>query len=587
MARNLLGTLVVLLALLFGSESSCAEKRVALVIGNSVYANTLVLKNPANDARAISDFLNRYGFDVTTVLNADHTSMNGAIDGFIKKLQPDDVALLYFAGHGLQFDGHNYLLATDARLMSEFDLDAEAVSLTATVQALERAAKVVLLFVDACRNNPLADQLASTAGVTRAAGSRGLARIEPSGAGTVIAFATQPGIVAQDGDGANSPYAQALIQNLAEPGVELSTAYKRVIQAVRKMTNDSQSPQIVSNLATEFYFDTSKPTGATGDFLTELDYGKAERIGTQRAWNLFLNKYQEGYYADLARVALTASLAADVGTLSPKEAEDSLKLGKKGHLSVEKSLIELGYSPGNPDGSFTKADRREIARYQKSLGIAETGYVTGLLLNRLKVPFELENKSLSEVSDNKARAYNPDDVKGLETDSRLLGALKCLHSRPVIYGFHRGHVYIAVLQSGSWEDANDISAKCSGHLVSITTEEENRFVYDLFSRDSAFIRTTPEYSRDPSTWRAGPWIGLVQDPAGREPAGGWQWVTGEPMTFKNWDSGQPTEDSDGPSDVAQFASNENQRHPDDIRPIHWADERNIGHIANGFVLELD
>ena len=584
------GVLFAILLLSLTGNPAQAENRVALIIGNSTYANTPALKNPENDAKAFSEFLSRYGFVVTTVLNADRTAMSGAIDGFIKKLRQDEVALFFYAGHGMQFDQQNYLLAIDAQLKSEFDLDAEAVSLAATVQAMERAAKVVLLFVDACRNNPLADRLASTAGADRAAGTRGLARVDPSGAGTVIAFSTQPGIVAQDGSGANSPYTQALIQNLAEPGVELSTAYKRVIQAVRKMTDDSQSPQIVSNLATEFYFDTSKPTGAAGDFLTELDYGKAERIGTQRAWNLYLRKYPEGYYSDLARVALATILTASSGTQSPKEAEDVLKLGKAGRLAVENALTDLGYNPGQPDGVFNKLDRREIARYQKSLGITETGFVSGILLSRLNVPYETSkgSKSFSDISDTEARVYSPDDVKGLETDPRLLSALKCLHPWPTIYGFYNGHVYIAVRSGGTWNAAFENAGKCFGHLVSITTAEENRFVYDMYARDNSFIHVNEESYPDPSTNYGGPWIGLVQDPAGREPAGGWKWVTGEPMTFKNWNSGQPVGGGNGAdeADVGSFFTVSNRWHPDSNRPIYWGDEPSSNY-APGFVMELD
>ncbi len=155
----------------------------------------------------------------------------------------------------MQMHGQNYLVGVEAALASEFDVPAETLAVDSLVQAVERRAKISLIFLDACRNNPLADRLNSEIeGATRSLQTRGLAPIEADSAGTMIAFAASPGQVAFDGTSDHSPFTEALIRNLSTPGVEVGTAFKRVIRDVRQNTMGRQSPQILSSLSLEFYF---------------------------------------------------------------------------------------------------------------------------------------------------------------------------------------------------------------------------------------------------------------------------------------------------------------------------------------------
>jgi len=211
------------------SQPLAEQRRVALIVGNSAYTATTVLPNPANDVAAFGAFLTEHGFEVEQLTDVDRAAFAAGLARFAERLRADDIALFYYAGHGLQLRGENYLVGVDAKLESEFDVDGEAVSLNAVIELMERQSSIALLFVDACRNNPLADRLALKDGATRSAPLKGLAPIDAAGAGTMVAFAAMPGQIAYDGAEQNSPFTSALIEHLATPQLEIGTAFKRVI----------------------------------------------------------------------------------------------------------------------------------------------------------------------------------------------------------------------------------------------------------------------------------------------------------------------------------------------------------------------
>ena len=243
-----------LILLTAGLAPALAEqRRVALVVGNSAYEATSALPNPANDARLFADLLTSQGFEVETLVDVGRAAFAQGLARFEKRIEPGDIALFYYAGHGMQMRGENYLIGVDARLQSEFDVDAEAVSLNSVIGLMERQTSIVLVFIDACRNNPLAERLALADGATRSAPPRGLAPINSTGSGTMVAFAALPGQVAYDGVERNSPFTSSLVEHLATPDLEIGTAFKRVIRDVREKTGGRQSPQIVSNLSAELY----------------------------------------------------------------------------------------------------------------------------------------------------------------------------------------------------------------------------------------------------------------------------------------------------------------------------------------------
>ncbi|MCR9285561.1 MAG: caspase domain-containing protein, partial [Rhodobacteraceae bacterium] len=207
--------------LLLSLTSAHAERRVALVIGNSGYTNVAELKNPYNDAKGMSDKLTDLGFDVVTGLDLSLRDMRQTVREFIKKLDNADLALFFYAGHGIQVNGENYLVPVDAELSTHLDLDFEALPANLVLNAMEQSTKVNLVFLDACRNNPFTENLARSMGTRSSAVGRGLAKIG-SGVGSLVSFATQPGNVALDGDGENSPFTTALIKHLGTPGQDIT-----------------------------------------------------------------------------------------------------------------------------------------------------------------------------------------------------------------------------------------------------------------------------------------------------------------------------------------------------------------------------
>lgn len=546
-------------------------KKLALVIGNSKYESAGPLPNGVRDAAAFHAFLTTNGFQSTLILDGNRRTLAEAMSKFSRELQPQDTALFYFAGHGMQMQGENYLLGTEAKLASEFDVQGETLALSDLIGSIERRAKIALIFIDACRNNPLADRLnAEIEGKSRAAATRGLAPIHTSGAGTMVAFAAAPGQLAYDGAGNNSPFTKALIDNLAQPGLEVGTAFKRVIRQVRLETQDKQSPQILSSLALEFYFgDENATASGGGDFLAEIDYGKAERISTVRAWKQFLNKYPTGEHAQLARQALV-ELEGDkpVRRVSPAEAEKKLSLSTAQRKEIQLALAQLGYDIGSADGSFGKQTRREIARYQKALGLPETGFLTEITAARLNIPVATAEDEV--YSAGEARKYNVEDLVGLETDERVIKAVKCLANKEIMYGAYDGHLYVIVYNGSliGWQQSENIATQCGAHLATITSRGENVFIASLAHTDYRLFNIV--YA-DGATHKMGPWIGLIQDPGGREPRGGWQWVNGEAMGFTAWERYMPNEHKQGDDFGMYYTSANGNVNMSGIQMTTWDD----------------
>jgi uncharacterized caspase-like protein len=238
-------------ALLAVSGPAAAEKRVALVIGNSAYQHTASLKNPSNDATDIATKLRALGFDVTDGTDLSKADMESRIRAFADKLQGSDVGLFFYAGHGLAADGRNFLAPVDAKLQSETDLDFEAVELSLVLKQMERNSRVSLVFLDACRDNPLALNLAATSRSLQV--TRGLARVDRA-VGMMIAFSTQPGNVALDGAGRNSPFTNALLRHIDAEGSSINDMMIEVRNDVLKETAGKQVPWENSSLTGQFFF---------------------------------------------------------------------------------------------------------------------------------------------------------------------------------------------------------------------------------------------------------------------------------------------------------------------------------------------
>jgi uncharacterized caspase-like protein len=293
------------LAFLQGGPAE-AEKRVALVIGNAAYAHTSTLRNPAHDARAIADLLGKAGFDkVTLKVDLGYDGMRLALRDFGLVTRGADVALVYFAGHGLEFGGENYLVPVDAALKSDSSVSFETATLSAVLEAIRPAARLRLVILDACRNNPLAARMEPTGGRTRSI-SRGLGRIEPTG-DVLVAYAAKAGTVAEDGKGRHSPYAEALLSTLSTPGLDIRLVLGRVRDLVVAKTNGAQEPFVYGSLGGTTVAliaptaDAAAPRPDDADAKVQRDYDMAAKIGSKEAWDAFLATHPRGYQADLAR----------------------------------------------------------------------------------------------------------------------------------------------------------------------------------------------------------------------------------------------------------------------------------------------
>ena len=248
----------------FAADPALADKRLALVIGNSAYKNAPKLKNPANDASDMAESLERLGFEVVRGVDLDYSSMRNAVRRFSERLPDANVALLFYAGHGLQVAGKNYLVPIDAQIETQADLDFGTIDLDLVLRGMEADTRTNIVFLDACRDNPLAANLTRRLGTRSGAVSRGLAQVDTS-VGTLIAFSTQPGNVALDGEGRNSPFTTALLKSIEVPGLSLGEVMIDVRNDVLRSTDRKQVPWDNSSLTGQFYFKPLPASAATNN----------------------------------------------------------------------------------------------------------------------------------------------------------------------------------------------------------------------------------------------------------------------------------------------------------------------------------
>ncbi len=261
--RALFGCLALAIAAGLSVEAK-AQERFALVIGNSSYEGVGALENPVRDAEAMAQMLTSAGFEVSLGRDLNQTQLYKSVSAFAEKLASKDqesVALIYFAGHGVQVDGVNYMLPIDVQLKREADVPLESVRLADIVNILDSVpSKTRILILDACRNNPFADssenwnsQIAPVSNRGKGGHVRGLAVVNAP-AGTLVAYSTSPGAVAEDGEGKNSPFTAALIKSAKQPGTPVESVFQQVRLAVHKTTKGRQTPWEVTALTEPFQF---------------------------------------------------------------------------------------------------------------------------------------------------------------------------------------------------------------------------------------------------------------------------------------------------------------------------------------------
>ena len=333
-----------------------AEKRVALVLGNSAYQNVAPLANPVNDSAKIASTLKDAGFDVVDSrrdLSAADTRR--ALRDFADRSRDADIAVVYYAGHGIEVDGGNYLIPVDARLERDTDVYDEALSLDRVLVAIEPAKKLRLVILDACRDNPFSRTMKRTV-ASRAIG-QGLAKVEPTSPNVLIAYSAKAGSTAADGDGKNSPFTAALSHHLTKPGLDVRRAFGFVRDEVLKTTGNKQEPFVYGSLGGE---DVPlvpaparpAPAAATAPAAPTLnaqaearrDYELALQVGNRSALNAFLAQYPDGFYASLAKLQLDKIAAEETRVAATEKArlaeQERARLAAEGAQKTQQAKAE-------------------------------------------------------------------------------------------------------------------------------------------------------------------------------------------------------------------------------------------------------
>ena len=392
---------------LISGNAAFADKRVAFVVGNAAYRNVAQLPNPAIDAGSMARVLRNVGFDVVEGVNLSRDAMTAQLLEFGKKAEGADVAVFFYAGHGIAIDGTNYLLPVDADLKSEMDVKlGAAINVDLTLEQTMSDAKVKLVFLDACRDNPFAAKIRSAKATRSVNVATGLAEMK-SGEGTLIAFATGPGQTALDGQGGtNSPFTRALIANIAQPGVEIQQAMTKVRAQVNEETGKNQLPWGHTNLIGSVYLNPAAApaevaaeapnTPAVAASVTsdvELEFWRSVKDSNKpEELNAYLTNYPGGTFRPLAlaRIAslqdgpstatrnLTAGIEPATFTEDANQAsEDQIGLDKNQRRDVQRRLTGLGFDT-KTTGRFDDTTRAVIARWQAARGYPRSGYLNNL-----------------------------------------------------------------------------------------------------------------------------------------------------------------------------------------------------------------
>ncbi|HXW27275.1 MAG TPA: caspase family protein [Xanthobacteraceae bacterium] len=362
-------------------DSALAERRVALVIGNSAYRNVATLPNTLNDANAMAALFRKAGFDIVdTRQDLGVVDFKRAVREFMITARSAEIAVMYYAGHGIEASGTNYLIPVDAKLASDYDAEDEAVSLDRIVRALEPAQRLRLIILDACRDNPFVQKMQRS--IAMRAAASGLAKIEPMSTDTLIAYAAKAGSVSYDGTGGNSPFTTALLKYIAEPGLDIRIALGRVRDDVLKTTGKRQEPFVYGSLG-----------GTTISLVPPADVQKAEpepagdegrevrrayeltlQLGTKDAWESFIKSHKTGLYADLARLQLsklmasspTAEPATPAAPAAPdREAKERADRERADRERAKAEADRLALAKRQEDERRAKADAERLAAAQR------------------------------------------------------------------------------------------------------------------------------------------------------------------------------------------------------------------------------
>src|SRR5438874_2784003 len=430
------------IGMIFTAGSASAEKRVAFVVGNGAYKNVAPLPNPSVDAKAIAATLRNVGFEVVEGSNLTRDKMTERLLDFGKKAQGADVALFFYAGHGIAISGTNYLLPIDADIKSEMDVKlGAAINIDLTLDQTMGDAKVKLVFLDACRDNPFAAKIKSNSATRSVSVQSGLAEMK-SGEGTLIAFATGPGQTALDGqEGTNSPFTRALMAHITTPGVEIQQAMTKVRAQVNQETNKGQLPWGHTNLIGSVYLNpapapapNATAPAATGSVPAavassspgtdvELEFWRSVKESNKREeLDAYLSSYPNGQFTSLALARIAAiengpstttrniSSGVDPATFTEESnqvTEDQIGLDKGQRRDVQRRLTGLGFDT-KVSGKFDEDTRTVIKRWQAARGYPTTGYFNKLQHKALlsEIVAATTTSSSDDSDDHPARRHS-------------------------------------------------------------------------------------------------------------------------------------------------------------------------------------
>ena len=422
-------------ALLFSGKAALADKRVAFVVGNGAYINVPALPNPPKDALTMASALRNVGFDVVEGINLNRDKMAEKLIEFGRKAEGADIAVFYYAGHGIAVNGTNYLLPIDADLKSEADVKlGAAMNVDTTLQETMQDAKVKLVFLDACRDNPFAARMRSAKLSRGLTVESGLAEMNTA-EGTLIAFATSPGQTALDGDtGGDSPFTRALVANITKPGVEIQQAMTMVRAQVNEETNKGQMPWGNTNLIGNVYLNpvsletdskSDKADAPAGNAPSayqasdmELEFWRSVKNSNNvEELNAYITNYPNGAFKSLALARIselqggpapapnqTRNLSSDDS--ADQIAEDQIGLDRGQRRDVQRRLNKLGFDV-HVNGKFDDETRSVIKRWQAVRGYPETGFLDktqhdALLSERLASRAPSDDQDSSSSSDDES-----------------------------------------------------------------------------------------------------------------------------------------------------------------------------------------
>lgn len=414
----------------FTGSPAFAEKRVALVIGNSRYQHVAKLPNPANDAGLVARTLKAAGFDsVELRLDLTNADMRRVLRRFADKAQDANIAIVYYAGHGMEVDGTNYVIPVDAVLERDTDVLDEAVSLNRILAAVEPANRLQLIVLDACRNNPFADRMKRTIAF-RAVG-RGLAKVEPTSPNTLIAFAAKAGSTAEDGSGGDSPFATALAKEIARPGLDVRRAFGYVRDDVLKATDNRQEPYVYGSLGGDDLplvpapQVTARPPVSDPGAAIRHDYEMAAQVGTREAWDGFIATYPDGFYAKLAMAQLkkldaeaaraAAAEKARLAEAQAKQAAEESRLAAERQKAIEAArLAEARRAKATAEAKAAEDIARlaEIKAKAEALQLAKAAEAAEDKARLAESKLEAETKLQAKASEDARLASQAMHAKG-------------------------------------------------------------------------------------------------------------------------------------------------------------------------------